>query len=299
MTDDLELARLVKTLRASPDFKVLERLKIRDSFNDLSGSEALVAAVVDTETTGLDSSADEVIELAMLKFTFTRAGKIGSVIETYQSLNEPKNPIPPLITQLTSIDDAAVKGHQISQSEVNNFLDDVVLLIAHNATFDRPFCEQISPKFIDIAWACSATEIAWNVEGVAGARLEYILQSFNIFFQAHRAMDDCRALLEVLSHSLPKSNESVLGVLLDRARRTEARLFALGASYELRGTLRSRGYRWNDGRNGYPRAWFRDVSVDVVETEENFLRKLSSNISPEHFNLTAKNRFRRREDLSQ
>ena len=40
----------------------------------------------------------------------------------------------------------------------------------------------------------------------------------------------------------------------------------------MRGTLKSRGYRWNDGSDGHPRAWSIDVADDSLVAESAFLR---------------------------
>jgi DNA polymerase-3 subunit epsilon len=45
--------------------------------------------------------------------------------------------IPPEITNLTGITDEMVAGHSIDDRAVNDLLGRVVLIIAHNAAFDR------------------------------------------------------------------------------------------------------------------------------------------------------------------
>ncbi|MGG2479144.1 3'-5' exonuclease, partial [Rhizobium sp. BR5] len=72
------------------------------------------------------------------------------------------------------------------------------LIIAHNAGFDRPFCEAFSPIFRDKAWACSVSEIDWSARGFEGSKLAYLIGQSGYFHDGHRAVDDCFALLEVL-----------------------------------------------------------------------------------------------------
>ena len=38
-----------------------------------------------------------------------------------------------------------------------------------------------------------------------------------------------------------------------------------------RNLLKQRGYRWNGGEDGRPRAWYRDLDRDLVAEEEIFL----------------------------
>jgi DNA polymerase III subunit epsilon len=61
--------------------------------------------------------------------------------------------------------------------------------------------------------------------------------------------------------------------LLDSARRPRVRLRASKAPYVLRGLLKDRGYRWNDGGDGHARAWFVDLEETNLEAELSFLRR--------------------------
>ena len=44
------------------------------------------------------------------------------------------------------------------------------------------------------------------------------------------------------------------------------------APFELKDTLKARGYRWNDGSDGRPKAWFIDRPPEEVEEGVCFLR---------------------------
>lgn len=287
-----DLEKAAELLRSSTNYRVLRRLVLRPKLNDILGTEKLVGIILDTETTGLDSEIDEVIELAMLKFNFDRRGIMGNVIASYRELNQPQKPIPSSITELTGITDDMVAGKKINELEIATFVNDAAIVIAHNAAFDRPFCEKLSQCFSQVAWGCSATEIPWKDEGIAGSRLEYIAQSFDLFFDAHRAEDDCNAVAEILSLQLPRSRQTALDALLKNARRVETRVFATGAPYDLRLALKQRGYRWNGGLNQFPRAWWKDVAPSHANDEISFLNNLNKGILPETFPVNARNRFR-------
>jgi DNA polymerase III subunit epsilon len=75
---------------------------------------------------------------------------------------------------------------------------DAGVVIAHNANFDRKFAERYWPLFEQKAWACSATEVEWRKHGFDGSRLGYLLAGVGLFHEGHRAIDDCRALIEWL-----------------------------------------------------------------------------------------------------
>ena len=62
-TDDL-----IKSLEQSGDYRVLRRQKPRDTFEAVGpGQELKLGVLVDLETTDLDTTSDEVIELGMVK----------------------------------------------------------------------------------------------------------------------------------------------------------------------------------------------------------------------------------------
>jgi len=249
--------------------------------------------LIDVETTGLSTSQDEVIELALVKFTYLPDDRIAAVTDVYSSFNEPTIAIPEEITELTGIPDAMVAGHRIDFEAVTDFVSDAALTIAHNSNFDRKFAERYWPVFERKPWACSATEVEWRKYGFDGSRLGYLLAGVGLFHQAHRAIDDCRALLEILSSDIPKLNRSAFAILLERARRKTVRIWAEQAPFDLKDTLKRRGYRWNDGTDGRPRSWYVDVVEAAKDAEIAFLRTeiYLREIDPRIQLMSAMNRF--------
>jgi hypothetical protein len=82
-----------------------------------------------------------------------------------------------------------IAGHRIDEAAVSAFASDAVIVIAHNAAFDRKFVERYWPIFERKAWACSATEVEWRKHGFEGSRLGYLLNGTGLFHQAHRAVE--------------------------------------------------------------------------------------------------------------
>ncbi len=197
LVDRNDLAALAEVLGQSADFRVLRRLVPRTEFASSAGQETRTGILLDVETTGLDTTRSEIIELGMVKFTYTPDDRISQVIDVFSAFNEPTHPIPPEITDLTGITDEMVLGHRIDAESVSAFASDAVIVIAHNASFDRKFSERYWPTFERKPWACSATEVDWRRHGFDGSRLGYLLAGAGYFHQAHRAVDDCRALLEI------------------------------------------------------------------------------------------------------
>jgi DNA polymerase-3 subunit epsilon len=269
------LAELAQRLTASGDYKVLRRLVPRPLSPPSRSPDASerIGIVIDVETTGLNHMKDEVIELAMVKFRYRTSGEIIGVTDVFRSFNQPSIPIPPEIIRLTGITDAMVAGRTIDPSAVEAFVADDDIVIAHNAAFDRKFAECAWPIFEHKPWACSMSEVDWKSYGFGGVKLSYLVMEAGFFYGAHRAIDDCHALLEILARPLPASPKTALAVLLERARRPTFRIWAENSPFDLKDILKARGYRWNDGADGSLRSWYVDVDEDLRAAELEFLRK--------------------------
>jgi DNA polymerase-3 subunit epsilon len=227
---------------------------------------------VDVETTGLDVLRDEIIELAMVPFTYTQAGQVLAVGEAFQGFHEPSRPIPPEITAITGIEDSMVSGQTINPSDVAHFAGPASLVIAHNAAFDRKIVERFSDVFTTKPWACSMSEIDWAAEGYEGVKLAYLAAGAGFFYERHRAEHDCLAAIELLARVHPRSGRTGLDQLLERARRPTWRIWAENSPFELKDLLKARGYRWNaEGQSG-PRSWYLDVSEVQRDAEMTFLK---------------------------
>ena len=274
MTIQPTLAEIAGMLEQSPDYRVLRRLVPRSEFTPGDGQLEKTAILLDVETTGLDPARDEIIELGMVKFTYLPDGRIGRVVDTFSCFNQPSIAIPPEITALTGITEEMVAGHRLEDDRISQFASDAVVIIAHNAGFDRKFMERYAPLFEHKAWACSVSEVEWRSHGFEGSRLSYLLMKAGLFHEAHRAVDDCLALMEILALSLPHLDRSVLSVLLERARRKTIRIWAEHSPFELKDELKRRGYRWSDGADGRPRSWYIDVDETGQAAEIEYLQRV-------------------------
>ncbi|WP_246510259.1 3'-5' exonuclease [Bradyrhizobium glycinis] len=258
-----------------------------------AGQEVRTGVLLDTETTGLDHAKDEIIELGMVKFDYTPDGRIVGVRDTFSAFNEPSAPISAEVTALTGITNEMVAGHKFDDAAVAAFVESGVITIAHNSGFDRKFAERYWPVFEHKAWGCSMSEIDWRRHGFAGSQLGYLLNGAGYFHQAHRAVDDCHALLEILAFELPTMGSSALALLLETARKPTMRVWAEQTAFELKDLLKRRGYRWNDGSDGRPKSWFIDVDETALDDEIAFLRSqiYMQDVEPTVQRLTAFTRF--------
>jgi DNA polymerase-3 subunit epsilon len=257
------------TLAQSADFRVLRRLEPASNFAPLPAEALARAVVVDVETTGTSLADDSMIEAALLAFEFAPStGSIIRVADSYDGLEDPGRPIPPEATAIHGITDDMVRGRRLDEGRMAEVVRGASLVIAHRASFDRPFLEARLPLLAELPWACSYEQIPWHTEGYAGAKLEYLAWQSGFFYDAHRSLVDCQALLELLRRPLPRSGQIAFEVLRRAAEQRSFRLWALESPFDAKQLLKERGYRWHAER----RCWHRTLGREDARSEAVWLK---------------------------
>ena len=231
-------------------------------------SEIVQGAVVDVETTGLDQESARVIEIAVRTFRFHKAkGCIVAVDKSYEGLQDPGFSISPEITKITGLKDEDLKGHHIDWAQVKYCLDSSEIVIAHNAGFDRPFVEKELGETVPKIWACSWKHIDWEKMGYGIKQLGLLSAYHGFFTDAHRALNDVDALLNLLSFTDSETGVGYLAELYTNANRTQVKVIASGSPFETKDALKAKGYRWDPEM----RSWNKVVYSDLVSKEVDWL----------------------------
>ncbi|MGM0855886.1 MAG: 3'-5' exonuclease [Pseudomonadota bacterium] len=264
----------IPRVEASPDdYRLLERVpltKANASFpltlHPPMGDERPFV-VADVETTGLDTEADSIIELGLVRGEYSPSeARITSIAGALSRFEDPGKPIPKEITQITGITDSDVTGQRLNEEEIAAWFEGDPLVIAHNASFDRPMIERRFAFLAERGWACTASGIPWKTLGYEGRKLEYLLLKHGYFYGGHRAEVDCLATAWLLH-----INEAAFAHLLASARQRTVIIRAFGAPFDVKDTLKARGYRWHSGDKGPNKGWWTEVDANAVEEEQSFL----------------------------
>ncbi|WP_029874822.1 3'-5' exonuclease [Rhizobium leguminosarum] len=285
---------MARALEESGNYRILRKLAARPIASLRRPRFSRLGVILDTETTGLNHRNDEIIEIGAVAFTFDDDGAIGDIVGIYGGLQQPSRPIPPEITRLTGITDAMVEGQLIDIQSLRTLIEPADLIIAHNAGFDRPFCEAFSTIFTGKAWACSVSEIDWSARGFEGTKLGYLVGQAGYFHEGHRAVDDCHALLEILDQE-QRDGESPFTELYRASQRSRIRIFAEHSPFEMKDHLKARGYRWSDGSDGRLKSWWIEVGEEDLGDELSYLRSdiyRWAEAEPPIVRLTAFDRFK-------
>jgi DNA polymerase-3 subunit epsilon len=256
------LEGMARVLTASGWYRVARLFQPRARYATGDVEPKRRAVFVDVETTGLDHATDQIIEFAAVPFEYgVTSGAVYEVGEGLSFLEDPGCPIPDEVSTLTGITDEMVRGQRIDEARVTTLIGDAALVIAHNARFDRPFVDRRLSVLAGKPWACSHSGVPWQKHGCTGTKLEYLLYSHCAeFFAAHRALDDCRVGVHVLATPLV-TGALPMALLLDSARATTTRIWATGAAFEAKDSMKARGYSFHAGQPGSTRfkVWYRDV----------------------------------------
>lgn len=181
-----------------------------------------VFVAIDLETTGLDAGRDTIIEIGAVRF------QDGVVLDRFETLVNPRRPIPPKITQITGIDDADVEDAPIFREVAPELLafvgSDASGLVAHNAAFDLGFLRTHGVDFHRPAF--DTLELAaLLLPRQASYSLGELSHHLHIpLLEAHRALDDAEATAHLFIALLARLDDlpaEVLETLLASGGETE------------------------------------------------------------------------------
>jgi DNA polymerase-3 subunit epsilon len=186
--------------------------------------------VVDLETTGLSPGSDRITEIGAVKV------RRGEVLGELHTLVHPGRSIPPVVTTVTGITDAMVRGAPSVDAVLPTFLEFArdTVLVAHNARFDVGFLDaelvrlgypRLDHPVVDTA------KVARRLlrDEVRDCRLATLAQHLKArTAPEHRALTDARATVDVLHGLLERAGTlgaTTLEDLRDYTRSTTDRAF--------------------------------------------------------------------------
>lgn len=291
----------IQHLQQTDQYRVIERLQPAERYWQGEPKTPRLGIVIDTETTGLDTAKDKIIELGFVAFEYDAgSGLIYRILHTYDGFEDPHEPLSDIVKQITGISDAMVADQKLDDAAINLWLEKADLIIAHNARFDRQVLERRLPITCQANWACSFNDIPWQDEDISSLKLDYIAYKLGFFFDGHRAVNDAQATLHVLSKALPNSGKLAMAALLAGAREKTQRLFAVRAPFEKKDDLKAHDYRWlaDFSHHGKKGVWSKSIRESDIKAEQQWLSDTVYAGKPSQFiskEITPKERYSMRE----
>lgn len=168
----------------------LKEFAQKTDFSDLTHN----IVILDTETTGLQFYAADLIEIAAIKI---ENGKIAS---TFQTFVKPTQPIPKAISELTNITNQDVQDAPSAKkavAELAQFVQGLPVL-AHNAAFDKGFITKVEGgKDVSSTWIDTLALSRIALPLLKNHKLQDMAAAFGCDIATHRAIDDVHALFDV------------------------------------------------------------------------------------------------------
>ena len=253
---------------------------VGESFVSLSkeyqNESALKVCFLDLETTGSNKETSKIIEFAgKLTAIDKNNGELIGIIDSYQSFNDPEEPISQEITRITGITDEDVKGRSLNWGIISQIMHDADIIVAHNASFDRAFMDRYLPLSKDKVWVCSVNDINWAERGFNARGQEILCIWHGFYYESHRAMYDVDALIHLVTYDVKEQNKASLE-LIANSTKSSYQIAAINSPYETKDLLKSRKYRWNPTR----KYWWKNIFLEDLESEKEWM---ADNIYNGHF----------------
>lgn len=153
--------------------------------------------VFDIETTGLSKTENNITEIGAVKI------ENGKITDKWSSFVNPREPIPPNITQLTSITDDMVKDAPVIEDILGDFLEFCkgCVLVAHNAKFDVGFIEENAKRHGIPFDFCVLDTLQLGrsmYPELQNHKLNNLAKHLNVsLLHHHRAVDDAKATADI------------------------------------------------------------------------------------------------------
>ncbi|NGX56694.1 MAG: DNA polymerase III PolC-type [Candidatus Anoxychlamydiales bacterium] len=173
---------------------------------------------LDIEATGLDTKSDKIIEIAMVKFTFSE------ILDKFETLIDPKRDIPKISQDIHNISDDMVKGKPFIEDVLPDILNFIKgnFIVGHGIGYDISLIDSEAKRSSVPCSIISNTHIdTLRLARLYGESpvnsLEALRKHFNIAFEgAHRAMNDVIVNIEVFKRLTNKFKTT--SQLLNRLR---------------------------------------------------------------------------------
>lgn len=267
---------LVNAIKENPDnYRVLERVPLNMDITtpfmltDTLAVEPITITMLDFETTGFKPPQDVPIEIGLVQVEYcTKNNQLTRILHMQNHLEDPLFELPEMITAITGITNADVKGQRFDDAAILDLIDESDIVIAHSARFDRSFFDHRFPSHSDtVVWGCSIKDISWFELGFESSKLEYLLYKNGYFYDGHRAVTDCLAMVQLFIEQ-PRA----LKVIIDSTKIAEFVIYAEGVQYANKDLVKDRGYQWNAAR----KVWHTTcLGRQKLEQEMEFLAEVS------------------------
>lgn len=225
--------------------------------SETSGLKTLT--IIDLETTGLDHTENEIIEIGILSVAFDSNMRVVGLKHQYNALSEPRA-LPEKIIEITGLTFEMLQGKTIDWDHVLTILNDTDYVVCHNSNFDRKFLESATPEHISakirtMPFGCTMDGINWDKRGFLSKKLIELNAKLGFVYPAHRALNDCWATLNLL-RQLP----STLKELINDIETSKSLIFLTTVPEDRVPQLKATSFYYSGTQNkDLPQGWYKYI----------------------------------------
>ena len=232
--------------------------------------------VLDIETTDFSpAKGGRIIEIGAVKV------ENGQIVDEFSELINPGLKIPKKITEITNITNEMVVGCPSISSSLQRFWDfiDGYVVVAHNAKFDwdtflKPAFKDIN-KYIEGNAVCTL-KISKQIYGTSikdemgnkitiSNKLEDVCRRNDVILEnAHRAINDCRALAQCVLN-MAKKHDEIYYAITNGDKIKLNKMHDLGIDYKVHSVNYWQGTKPEKLTNKPPRAFYVGITPKDIE----------------------------------
>lgn len=237
--------------------KIISYVDMKDVVSGTEGtSKGLVVSIM---TTGL-SPSDEMFVVNALPFTFSDDLEICSIGTSFISAKEVE--LSPTQEKHLNVRTESLRGKKFDIKKFLFHLEDVELVICHNASFVYSFLAKEFPKSAlkEIPFACTMRGINYQNKGFSGVSLELLTYKYGFWY---KSLDEPKAILKLLSL------DGNFQELIEKVFLPSYTLYLENTSFDQKEKVKQLGFQWNPTRKAWFKADVMDVDKEVATLKDN------------------------------